>query len=106
MTHFDKIFSRSWLQKTLMQIIVVSRNFCKFALTHWTYLLRVRKIDTRKYHAFHEYILNKSSHEKSRLRNLYIKKKTDTSRISYIKQRNYCLSLFRKTKKDHYANLN
>ena len=44
--------------------------------------------------------------KRSRLRNLFLKKKTDTSRIAYIKQRNYCVSLLRKTKKDHYANLN
>ena len=44
--------------------------------------------------------------KRSRVRNLYLKKKTDTSRIAYIKQRNYCVPLLRKTKKDHYANLN
>ena len=44
--------------------------------------------------------------KRNRLRNLYLKKKTDTSRIAQIKQRNYCLSYLRKTKKDHYANLN
>ena len=32
--------------------------------------------------------------------------KTDTSRIAYIKQWNYCVSLLWKTKKDHYAILN
>ena len=53
--------------------------------------------------------MNKSSTsvhmKRSRLRNLYLKDKTETSRIAYIKQRNYCVSLLRKTKKDHYANL-
>ena len=47
-----------------------------------------------------------SAHMKrSRLRNLYLKDKAGTSRIAYIKQRNYCVSLLRKTKKGHYANL-
>ena len=47
-----------------------------------------------------------SAHMKrSRLMNLYLKDKTETSRIAYIKQRNYCASLLGKTKKDHYANL-
>ena len=45
--------------------------------------------------------LKKVHMKKSRLRNLYLKKKTDTSRIAYIKQRNYYVSLLRKTKKDH-----
>ena len=43
--------------------------------------------------------------KRSRLRNLYLKDKTETSRIAYIKQRNYCVSLLRKTKEDRYANL-
>ena len=34
-----------------------------------------------------------------------MKNKADTNRIAYIKQRNYCASLLRKTKKDNYANL-
>ena len=50
--------------------------------------------------------LTKTHMKISRLRNLYLKKKTDTSRIAYIKQRSYCLSLLWKTKEDHYANLN
>ena len=43
--------------------------------------------------------------KRNRLRNLYLKKKTETTKLVYIKQRNYCVSLLRKTKKDHYANL-
>ena len=35
-----------------------------------------------------------------------MKNKTDTNRIAYIKQCNYCVSLLGKTKKDHYASLN
>ena len=35
-----------------------------------------------------------------------MKSKTDTNRIAYFKQRNFCLSLLRKVKKDHYAHLN
>ena len=50
--------------------------------------------------------LRKAQMKRSRLRNIYVKNKTDTNRIVYIKQRNYCVSLLRKTKKDHYANLN
>ena len=41
---------------------------------------------------------------RSRLSNIYVKNKSDTNRIAYIKQRNYCVSLSRKTK--NYANLN
>ena len=44
--------------------------------------------------------------KRRRFRYLYLKKKTDTSRIAYIKHSSYCVPLLRKTKKDHYANLN
>ena len=43
--------------------------------------------------------LTKAHMKRSRLRNLYLKKKTDTSKTAYIKQRNYCVSLLQKTKK-------
>ena len=50
--------------------------------------------------------LKKAHMKRSTLRNIYVKNKTDTNRIAYIKRRNYCVSHLRKTKKDHYANLN
>ena len=50
--------------------------------------------------------LKKAHMKRIRLRNIHVKKKTDTKRIACIKQRNYCVSLLRKTKKDYYANLN
>ena len=50
--------------------------------------------------------LKKARMKRSRLRNIYVKSKTDTNRIAHVKQRNYCVSLLRKTNKGHYANLN
>ena len=50
--------------------------------------------------------LKKAHMKRNRLRNIYVKNKTDTNSIVYIKERNYCVSLLRKTKKDHYVNLN
>ena len=43
---------------------------------------------------------------RSRLSNKYMKIKTVESREAYKKQRNYCTSLLRKTKKSYYENLN
>ena len=40
------------------------------------------------------------------LRKCYLKNRSEQNRLSYVKQRNYCVSLLRKTKKDYYANLN
>ena len=43
---------------------------------------------------------------RSRLRNKFLKLKTMESRTKYKKQRNFCVSLLRKTKKKFYENLN
>ena len=43
--------------------------------------------------------------KRTRLRNCYLKKGSEHNRLCYVKQRNYCVSLLRKTKKDYYANL-
>ena len=44
--------------------------------------------------------------ERSRLRNKYLKLKTNVSKLAYKKQRNYCVGLLRKVKKQFYENLN
>ena len=40
------------------------------------------------------------------LRNKFLKNRTESNRVSYDKQRNFCVSLLRKAKKDYYGNLN
>ena len=52
-------------------------------------------------------LLSRAHMKRTRLRNCYLKKRSEQNRLSYVKQRrNYCVSLLRKTKKDYYANLN
>ena len=41
----------------------------------------------------------------SRLRNKYLKNRNGENRAIYVKQRNYCVSLLRKSKKEYYENL-
>ena len=43
--------------------------------------------------------------KRTRLNNCYLKKRFEQNRRSYVKQRNYCVSLLRKTKKDYCAKL-
>ena len=43
--------------------------------------------------------------KRSRLRNIYLKSRSDNKR-EYNKQRHYCVSILRKTKTNYYANLN
>ena len=44
--------------------------------------------------------------KRSQLRSKYLKKRSETNRLAYAKQRNFYVSLLRKTKKDYYAKLN
>ena len=43
---------------------------------------------------------------RSQLRSKYLKKRSETNKLAYAKQRDICVSLLSKTKKDYYANLN
>ena len=45
--------------------------------------------------------VSKAIMKKSTLRNNYLKSKTDANRMIYKKQRNYCVSLFRKSKTNY-----
>ena len=48
-----------------------------------------------------------NAHRKqTRLRNTFLKNITEPNRVSYNKQRNFCVSFLRKTKKAYYGNLN
>ena len=42
--------------------------------------------------------------KRSRLQNRFLKNRSEVNRISFIKQRNYCVNL--KAKKQYYVNLN
>ena len=50
--------------------------------------------------------LSKEIMTRSRLRNKYLKHKTEENRLLYTQQRNKCVSLLRKTKMNYYGNLN
>ena len=49
--------------------------------------------------------LRKEIMNRSRLRNKFLRERTNESKIAYSKQRNICVSLLRKTKRDYFANL-
>ena len=42
---------------------------------------------------------------RTRFRNKYLRNKTDENKRKYTKQRNYCVSLLRKSKREYYSNL-
>ena len=49
--------------------------------------------------------LSKAIMDRSRLRNKFLKNQTDENKRNYTKQRNYCVSLLRKSKHDYFSNL-
>ena len=50
--------------------------------------------------------LSKAIVMRTKLRNIFLQNRSEENRILYTKQRNFCVSLFRKTKKRYYENLN
>ena len=44
--------------------------------------------------------------QRIKLRNKFLKDITEHNKISYTKQRNWCVSLLRKEKQEYFANLN
>ena len=49
--------------------------------------------------------LRKEIMHRSRLRNKFLRERRSESKINYKKQRNICVSLLHKTKRDYFANL-
>ena len=49
--------------------------------------------------------ISKAIMDHTRLRNKFLKSRSTESKLAYNKQRNYCVSLIRQTKRDYYNNL-
>ena len=43
--------------------------------------------------------------KQTQLRNIYLKLRTISSKLAYTKQRNYCVTIIRKSKKEYYGRL-
>ena len=50
-------------------------------------------------------ISSKVMMKRSRLINTFLKSKSEADKKNYVKQRNYCASLLRRTKKEYHKNL-
>ena len=42
---------------------------------------------------------------RAKLKNKFLKNRSNESKTNYVKQRNYCVSLLSKTKREYYSNL-
>ena len=49
--------------------------------------------------------LTKTIMHRSKLRNIFLKNRTEQNRKNYAKQRNLCVTLLRKNMREHFGNL-
>ena len=49
--------------------------------------------------------ISKAIMKRTQLQNIYLKLRAMQSKLAYTKQRNYCVTLIRKGKKEYYGNL-
>ena len=83
-----------------------SNGFTILLLRHWNkYALKKAKHARSNQTPFMAKDLSKNIMKISQLRNKYLKTIMKENRKLYSKQRNYCVSLLRKTKKSYYKNL-
>ena len=85
-------------------------NFSDFQNTFTTVLHKhapiKKKILRFNNNPFMSKALRKAIMHRSKLKSIYNKKRTDVNWANYKKQRNFCVTLLRRTKKEYFQNLN
>ena len=76
---------------------------CKEALNMYPVLKK--KYKRGNVSLFMNRILKKGRMKRPRLRSTFFNSKSEDDKKNYVKQRNYCVSLIRRTKKEYYGNL-
>ena len=81
-------------------------EFCQTYNKHLNYHAPCKEKYVRDSHLpFMNKILSKEIMKRTRLRNKFLKDQNKENKSRYSKQRNYCVSLIRKMKKDYYSTL-
>ena len=65
-----------------------------------------KKILRFNHNTFMSKALRKAIMHRSKLKNIYNKKRADVNWTNYKRQRNFCVTLLRSTKKEYFQNLN
>ena len=81
-------------------------NFWIFVLIPLTYLHHAKKILAGKPYVIHEQKISYCSQKTGSTEYKFLKKRTETHRVCYNKQPNFCVNLLRKAQKDYCDNLN
>ena len=111
----DKHFSNGTFRKDLIgklsnEELVINddgmKRFCELSINILNkHAPRKKKYARGNQMPFFTKQLSKEIMTRSRLRNKYLRNKNEDNRALYVKQRNYCVSLLRKSKKKYYENL-
>ena len=109
-----RYFSNQSLREELMQIEANGNN-CNERFENFTsscsVILNKHAPQKKKYmrgnqSPFMNKTLSKTIMQRSKLRNLFLKKRTEENRNNYVKQRNLCVTLLRKSKREFFGSLN
>ena len=68
-------------------------------------LFKKKKYITGNQLPFMNKTLSKAIMLRAKLRNKFLKNRSNENKTNYVKQRNHCVSLLRKTKREYYSNL-
>ena len=108
--NFDNDIFREYLFQDLSQANMNDNDLCNFLEVCLNTLNKLapfkRKYSRGNHLPFMNKELSKVIMNRTRLRNKFLKNRTDENKRKYSKQWNYCVSLLRKTKRVYYSNLN
>ena len=102
---FNETKFRSELTNILYLSIHESRHIEFFKNIFLKALNKYAPIKTRYLRANHSRFVSKASVLRSKLRNQYLKCKSKEARARFKIQRNYCVTILRKGRRDHYEHL-
>ena len=103
--HFSNEAYREFSKEVFVNNDDSLQRFCDINILN-RHAPRKRKLARSNQMPFITKDLSKAIMKRSRLRNNFLKNRTGKNKTSYTKQWNYCVSLLKKSRKKHFANLN
>ena len=109
-----KYFNNESFREKLIQIEANGNN-CDESFKYFTsscnVILKRHSPQKKKYikgnqSPFMNETLSKAIMQRSKLRKLFLKKRTEENRNNYVKQRNLCVTLLQKSKREFFGSLN
>ena len=107
---FNNTFRKDLIDKLSNEELVINddglKRFCELSINILNkHAPRKKKYARGNQMPFFTKQRSKEIMTRSRLRNKYLRNRNEENRVLYVKLRNYCVSLLRKSKKKYYENL-